>query len=572
MIKRIITAVLVVLLVLGCQTSIAPSDNLPQNFNDYLDSLLINSIRNDDIGINLSFIDPVSFGIEPILYELGFNDGSDYDDAQEEVKQILADLKSYKNLENQELLDQEALISYFEMYQSRFDFYDFIEGSTLGYSRALSANIPSYLEVYTFHTLEDFDRYFHFIETLPTHYQSYLNLELERQERKTGYSDFELKKMIQVYDQLRESILDDDYFLFASFDEQVDAMALSLNEKDTLKAKNRKVLQTSMYEAYTLLVEGLDIEANEPVGLVHKPNGKAYYEYLYATNTGSKRSVEKSRDLLLKRLRSIQGALKALLPNQEAYDAYFKYEQKTFPTAQTLMNHLEKSIENDFPAIDAINYEIRKVDPSLESASSPAFYFTPQVDYTTKHKQYIYVNGEYVSENFSYYAHEGMPGHMYQFNYFLNLPMHAIRNLLTSTANAEGWANYVEHYALKYVSDEMYARVSYLLADFNQIVNVLMDIGVNYDGWSFEEFVSYLKDIGFIDDTVSKTSLWEGYVYFIHNPCVYPTYYVSSVYIDNLKEAMQSEWGDAYSDYRFHEAFLSYGSINFDFIESKMKP
>ena len=59
-----------------------------------------------DIGINLSFVDAQKFGINPDLYELGFNTPKDYQESYELYKDTIKQLKSYKNLSGQEAVDR----------------------------------------------------------------------------------------------------------------------------------------------------------------------------------------------------------------------------------------------------------------------------------------------------------------------------------------------------------------------------------------------------------------------------------------------------------------------------------
>ena len=63
----------------------------------------------------------------------------------------------------------------------------------------------------------------------------------------------------------------------------------------------------------------------------------------------------------------------------------------------------------------------------------------------------------------------------------------------------------------------------------------------------------------------------EIYLNFVHNPGAYPTYYLSQLYIEDLKKSYFQFHDDITLDKEFHEAFLKYGSTGFDVIEKGFK-
>lgn len=161
-----------------------------------------------------------------------------------------------------------------------------------------------------------------------------------------------------------------------------------------------------------------------------------------------------------------------------------------------------------------------------------------------------------------------MPGHMYQFSYFMTLKdMHPIRSLVTHTSNAEGWANYTERIAVNYVADEDYANFYDVMETFSELFHIKADIGIHYYGWGLDELREHV-DMYF--GGVSDDSLSDIYTMIVHNPATYPTYYLSTLYIKQFKDKAMKELDEKYNDKDFHEAFLSSGSASFNIIKKEI--
>lgn len=577
--KLISVLAILVLLVTGC--SKAKDDPKPDMaFTEYLDALLVDSVDPTSLTINLSFNDPTKFGINPENYELGFSTKEDYEAWSNTSREIVSELKAYTDqmLTESQIMDRDAMIDFYEKQIGLEAYYDYVNGETLGSSRSFNVQLPSYLDIYEFRSREDFDRYFHFIETLPTYYKQAAEFEVERQGRNTGYGQEQITALVDASIETRNAALRDDYFLNASFNKRVDAVSfLNDSEKAELKAKHVTAMKTSFAEAHENIVEALATVKAEPItGLANKPGGKAYYEVIFRDNTGSSMSISNLKKLITKRKNVILFKLVTYLQTSGNEDKETQLRDgtliaKRYASVQEVISDINSLMGSDFPSVPLPNYDVRSVDESMESTSSPAFYFTPQVDYTSDNLQYIYVNGGFVNKNYTTYAHEGYPGHMYQFNYFLNTDSHPIRNYLTSSSNAEGWANYVENYATKYVMSEGDSVFYDQYQEFMSYAEIELDIGINYDGWSKQQTLDYLIENNWMQPTATVEDVADLYLHFVENPAVSPTYYVSSIYIRVLKEAAQKQWGSDYTDYKFHEEFLKSGSTSFDVIEKHMK-
>ena len=575
--KKIILSLLMITLLIGaCSKEIKQEFNQTENkeFIELMDSILIETFDPEDIGINFTFVDPSKYGIEPKPYRLGFVDQDESKESYNLIKdQIKAlNLFSINDLTQDQDLDRRILVDALEKSLSLESFYDFNTGnSVLGYQRAFAGSLPAYLETFVFHNAEDVLSYLNFLEYLPEDYGRYVDFEIERQERGTGYGKDEIDKIIVQAQETVTAASADDYFLNEKFLGKI--KVLNLSDQEALFIKHKELMKTNMVEAYQVIVDKLsNVNAPDSVGLAQKPNGKEYYEALLKVNSGSSRSIKDVKSFIDRKKADTQNGIQYLLKGQDfekMFDAFQNNSYSDFNSDQELMDFLETETPKYFPEIASVNYNINLVDPSMASASSPAFYFTPQVDYQKDLKQSIFVNGDFDNINYPTYAHEGFPGHMYQFNYFLEKGFHPVRQLYTSNGNAEGWANYIESIAHFFINDDKtFVEFANMYNQLVQILHLEMDLGINYDGWSMDQFSEYVgENFGIEDTTVIK----DIYVDFAHNPAVYPTYYLSSLYIQDLRDQYEMALGKKYDIKEFHKSFLDFGSASFDIIEPEFK-
>lgn len=576
--KKILLLGLVGLLLLSACTSktggagVAEKDN--EKFAALLDELLADSYNPDDFSINFTFIDPEKYGVERELYNLGFNTEDDIKEGIEESKDLIKQLNDFKDkdLSYQQQLDRNALVDLLERSLKTSEYYDFEVGtSVLGSSRSLMGNIPAYLEKYEFHDELDVQAYLNFMTTLKDNFQKYVNLEIERQERNTGYSQIELDDIIDQASSLATDAKADDYYLIDEFNTKINNSDVP-NKEDYIK-QNKTAINQDFSDAFNTIAAGLSaIEAPDMTGLANKPNGKEYYEALLQSNTGSSRSIKDIELLLARHKMKNMLITQQYAETEEAlndrFDAYLKGPTLQQDNGKDLINYLNANYRAFFPETDNFNYELRKVHASMEEASSPAFYFSPQIDYTDDYKQVIFVKGDFNTEDYRTYGHESTPGHMYQFTYFLNLPSHPLLKVFTSSANAEGWANYSEQY-IDYMLglDEDQAEFNQAYSSIVQILHIEMDIGINYYGWDIDEFKDFvISNFGLEDEE----EVLDIYKTFVHNPAAFPTYYLSNLYIQDLKTDYFKNNPDSI-DVDFHKEFLKYGSVGFDVIEAGFK-
>ncbi|MBQ8823009.1 MAG: DUF885 domain-containing protein [Lachnospiraceae bacterium] len=437
---------------------------------------------------------------------------------------------------------------------------------------------------------QDVEEYLSLLEIVPDYLDSLLTYEQEKARAGLFMSIESLQEVLKGCESCltEDSICAGEHFLQQTFSERLGSLQttgdLSSKEAAAYIEKHTEILLNQMLPAYQALREGL-WELREyccPVeGLCHKPEGRAYYEALLKSQTGSGRSVEDIRSLLTRQIDEQYDALIYTLRNKNVQELLRETQgplTTDFPLTQPMdiLQDLQTRMEEDFPPLQTtVGLQVKNVSDALTEHTAPAFYLTPPLD--DYKNNVIYINKKLTATGLELYttlAHEGFPGHLYQTTYdsyhMEQQENGYLKSLLWYGGFLEGWALYTEFMAYDYATDlleesgyedaatiaqaEKYQR-SLLLAVYG-----LLDIIIHYDGATEVEVYHQLEKYGITD----KETVAAIYRYIVEEPTNYLKYYAGYLEILELKKQALTVWGDDYSDLSFHKFLLDNGPADFD--------
>ena len=123
---------------------------------------------------------------------------------------------------------------------------------------------------------------------------------------------------------------------------------------------------------------------------------------------------------------------------------------------------------------------------------------------------------------------------------------------------AEGWALYAERLAFEaglYDTDPL-GNVGRLQMELLRASRMIVDTGIHWDGWSRNEAIEYMTDLGFdngrASSEVDRYVVWPGQA---------PAYMVGMLEILRLRDEAAAELGEDFDLVGFHDALLSQGSV-----------
>lgn len=543
-----------------------------EKFDTYLQESFEESVTTDTVTLHYSIAHPENYGITPPEVTLGEFDLSEETMAEEveEIKEELAELKRF----DYELLTDDQQLTYdilFDLLETNLLSYDnpYLY-EPFAYTSGLQSNLPITMSEYTFYDEDDVKDYIALLNQIPDYYQACLDFEKVKSDKGFFMSDTSADEVIR---QCEEYIADpENNLLIATFNDRIgDVPGMTPEKIEDYKKQNHDAVINSVVPAYENVIEtfkSLKGTGTNDLGLAHFEGGKEYYQYLIKSKVGSDKTPEEIIKTLDREIEETIGELYGLvMVNYESYMGYIEdYEgfYQGLDTEETI-RYFEDVFVEKFPEIPEINFTVTPVHESLEGIVSPAFYMTPPMDDYENNSIYINEGSDSSNGLWSTLAHEGIPGHMYQFVYFLSNDPEPIRTLLNFNGYSEGWATYVEIMSFDYYTDyadDSYADIEAINTKLNLLISARIEIGVNYEGWTLEETAEYMTNNGF--DGSAAQDIMD---YVIAEPGNYQMYVMGWLEFKELREYAEKELGGKFDEVEFHKVVLDAGPCQFYILE-----
>lgn len=541
-----------------------------KDFHTLTDRLFKDVVSESVLSVNSVLDNPKDFGITDYKYTLGDVTKAESDKSTALMQDYLTD---FKQINSEELSDKDKIV--YDIITTDLDesidfskYYLYTDYLSPLYG--MPSSLPSYLGQFTFNQSDDVHDYIEILKLVPDYFDKIVTFQKTKTDAGITMPDFEIDEII---DQCNEFVKDkDEHFLISTFNDRIkDTKGLSDSEKKKLKSENKKIVTDEIFPAYEKLAKDMEQfkgKDSSEGGLCKYPDGSDYYEKLLRSETGSTKTVSELQELLTEKMyNDIQNISSYYQQNPDIFNEKEEFSfDSTDPDA--VLKYLIKNIKNDFPSGYETNYTINYVPKSMEKYESPAFYFIPQIDNTKINNIFINNNDDYnYMSLYHVLAHEGFPGHMYQFTYFQNTNPDPIRSLFRYDGYVEGWGLYAELYSYDISgndesSNEFYKTASMLSYD----AYCLCDIGINYNGWDRTRTRTFLATLGY--DVNTSDQIFNS---MIENPCAYIKYYLGYLEIMDMRNRAESELGDNFDLKSFHKFILDIGPAQFEIINSRFE-
>ena len=543
---------------------------IQSEFDTYTDELFEEEVTLNTIALHYTLADPAAYGIND--YEISL--GSVTDESLSESVTMLENMRSslddfsYPALRDDQQLTYDILDDYSKLELDNAKLYLYSE--VLQPSTGTHTQLPVLLAEYTFRCEKDVTDYLELLSLLPSYFDEIIQFEKSKANAGLFMSKQNADTVISQCQDFIEN--PKSCFLIETFDNRIESLStLSTSAKEEYRSQNETYVLKKIIPAYKNLaaaIEELKDSGSNKGGLCNYEDGKDYYEYLVRYSTGSSDSIKDlQKQVEQKRKEDLLQLSELLTKNPILAKESESYQLDTSDPSQILAQ-LKETIKKDFPEAPDANFTVKYVDEALEDYLSPAFYLTSPIDDYKENSIYINEGSHYEKMKlFTTLAHEGFPGHMYQYAYmYENVGSNYIKALSNISAYTEGYAVYAQYEALSYLDGvdqtllEAYKENE--LATYCMII--LADIGIHYDGWSVEEFKEFMESKGFsLDDASIQTQ----YAQLQANPAAFEPYYVGYHEIINMKEDAQQVLGSRFHEKEFHTALLESGIAPFQVVQ-----
>ena len=435
-------------------------------------------------------------------------------------------------------------------------------------------NVMDYFADFMFYEKQDVEDYLALIEELP----SYIDQMKEFTEAQAkegfflddlGYTDAmsELNEMIEKGENCP---------LVVNFENNIDGFdGISDAEKAEYKERNRTLISESIIPAIrdvrAFLSELKGSRSVQSGALIeYEPgegtaDGLEYYKALVRYSASSSDSLEDIFDYLTKAITESYDYLDWLFENDTEFTSPGKIEG--MESIEEVLSYLRANMQG-FPEGPDVDYTPSYLPPGSNDFAM-AYYIPAPVD--NIRQNIIRVNKQNTNDlNTLYYvlAHEGFPGHLYQFTWYqASEGYKPLRHELTFMGYEEGWANYVERtMLLRSGLDKTSAEYLYLSEILSFMIYAASDIAVNGLGYDQEELSEYIENVGF--DPAYAEELYELSV---EMPGSYIPYGYGAARFLEFRERAEKALGDDFDEEEFHEVLLTYGPRPFELVEEDLE-
>lgn len=450
--------------------------------------------------------------------------------------------------------------------------------SYFDYMSGIQTSLISLAADYEFFVEQDVDDYLDLLEQIPEYFDLLYREEEKRVQAGYGLADFVVEDVIDQFESVYNE--GENSCLFSAFSEKVNELDfLSAAQKSAYVERNGRAVRDDVFTAYRETSEKLSAlkgRGNADGAICSYENGKEYYVYLMKSRCGYGGTPEELYRALDAFIEEQQESVNELLVDMGSYNAYIKWVNggaKGLTTAEATLDYFAENLTGYFPALPETTYTVKYLSESMANAMPNvlAYYSTPQLDHYTNGQ--ITVNGYAADEGglMNTVAHEGYPGHMYQYVYYYSRNPDPARSLFSFLGYTEGWAVYAANqaeYIYRYPeNDYMYTKLNELNVNLNYALLALADIGVNYYGYTAKQVGEMLGYTG--SEAVSAGE--EVRTLLIEMPGAYLSYGAGNMMMYSLRSYAEKREGDSFDLLGFHKFVLDMGPCNFDLLQQLEK-
>ena len=288
--------------------------------------------------------------------------------------------------------------------------------------------------------------------------------------------------------------------------------------------------------------------------------------------TYSQKTPEEMADALFERYDELVARITSMQENygSAAFDVFGSLEGGGL-SAKEILEGLREDAADEYPELPQISYTVEEIPEVLRQENTLAYYVLAPLDAETDNEIFYKPNENDTAGFFMTLAHEGYPGHMYQWNYFIENGEPRLLMSLDTTGLMEGWAVYVEIDSLNYLdcgeNDAKQIREAYSIdLELNYLICSLADILVTYYGYDRDALTQMLAQMGLDDEAAGE--LYESSV---DTPGLYPRYYISSLELLTLREEAEERLGAAFDAMTFNKAVLDAGICYFSQLADELE-
>lgn len=578
--KRISLLLLSLVMIISLSGCTADTNNKDEraSFDRFIERQFIETMESDYTTAHVFLEHPENFDVDISKLTVNLGVRLDEESMRNQEKKDADSWAEFKKFERSKLTkEQQDTYDIYEfqnnlareMSDNKFDYYQQLFESISG----IHYQIPTMLADWSLRNEQDVKDIISLVNDVLPYLQGAIDYTKEQAKRDLLMIDVDAVR--EYCDNVIKS--GENSLILSDINKNIDTLNLEESVGNAYKEQLKTAFNSSFIPAYQAvkdLMDEVSLTGNNEEGLVKFKNGKEYYELLLQNAVGSDKSVmeikELMEDSLDKHISKLQENVIKNASVREFLTSGGEIPTTKYTSYDEILDDISAQLFEDFPSVSSLSYNIRDINEEIASSSGVAAYFNiPPLDGNGIKQLRVNPSTGEVSDfdTFSTVAHEGYPGHMYQYAYmYENIQSPYQKALANSSAYTEGYAVYAQFYAYKYLTgidkNVLEALKENELASYD--IMILCDIGIHYEGWSLDDFSDFISEKGI---NLEEDSLKTQYKQLQANPAAFEPYYVGYEEFMLLKETAQNKLGDKFNDKKFHEAILKSGNAPFTVVE-----
>ena len=431
----------------------------------------------------------------------------------------------------------------------------------------LHMNLPLLFGLYMFKDEKDVQNYLTLMADVPRYLGQVLTFEQERANRGLFMTDEMLDEILSDLKTIAES--GETSYLHDTFREAMEEIDFLTDEqKNEYITQNDTLIKTKWTEGYQLLYDGLSklrSKCRKSVG-AYEQGGSAYEYFCWKLRYegAGNRSVEEEIELLEDCVSTMYTELISCARN--CYEDLINEKKITTGTLEGDEAYLRTLMPLIVPEMPEVEVKYREVPKELQDSFSPAAYMTPALD-DYQHNIILTNPKDQKHYDMSTLAHEGFPGHMYQFTYQYALgTIPKFQLVIETNGYAESWSTNSELNIARINTDygRDLATATFLNDYITNILVMICSLKVNGQGATEDDLEDYLHRWGLQDATD------EIYDICINMPIYYFKYSGGFCELYDLTNRCKDTVKN-FDSIAFYREYLSWGPSYFDLLGERME-
>ena len=434
----------------------------------------------------------------------------------------------------------------------------------------LHSNMPLSVALFELKNVQDVEDYLALLADMPRYMGQVLAYEQKRAELGMFMTEPALDKILEGC----KAIIDakDTTFLYVTFEEGIDKLTdLTPDQAKQYKDRNSSLLKNEYINSFQTLYDGLEklrksCRSYEEAAKFNEAH-KDYFELTMQDGACNSLSVEENLEMLKTELQYLYYDFSQIATKRpDVYDATIDMSSGNM---QQDLDYLQSLIQPLLPVLPEHNLTLTDVPEELQGQFAPAAYVIPAMDDWKDNTIYINTATEDPTMLLTL-AHEGYPGHMYQYIYQRSQDhLGLMQRAANFSGYAEGWAQFAEFLTVenqtKYDPElaRFYFDYSMML---NAVLPAIISILVNYYGYSEAAVENAVSTFGFDGEKI--TPLFYNTV--IDQPYYFFDYAIGYSQLAQLYRETENELGDKFDMASFLKTYLDLGPGNFDLVREQM--